>query len=105
MSLSLSLPLFLLRLVYEMDKQNGLFRNEIFISNTFIILFPSLNINFSNVWMSKGRIRRIVLARIIDFHEIQLDHHRKSFPRPSPLRGVTIDRFRTNLATTTSQTL
>lgn len=36
------------------------FRNEIFISDTFIILLPSLNINFTNVSKSKGRIRRIV---------------------------------------------
>lgn len=48
-------------------KQNGLFRNEIFISNTFIILLPSLNIYFTNVWESKGRIHRIVfVAKVVD---------------------------------------
>lgn len=31
------------------------FRNEIFISNTFIILLPSLNIYFTNVWESNGQ--------------------------------------------------
>ena len=53
----------------DTNKHNklGLFRNEIFISDTFIILLPSLNIYFTNVWKSKGRIRRIVLEMDIDF--------------------------------------
>lgn len=34
--------------------RNGLFRNEIFIPDTFIILLPSLNINFTNA----GEVKR-----------------------------------------------
>jgi len=43
-------------LVRNGHTENGLFRNEIFISDTFIILLPSLNINFTNVWAGNLRV-------------------------------------------------